>query len=187
MAKTGRKRKSVEREPNGQPIRKTAEKREDIMAPVLNYRRSMGVPESELSNQMAECVVGRYVLAGRLEEYHYDAAKAYEKVWRAYRVALDAPRGDVANDIAGVHGRPVLDEAVVAERDRAAIDAGQQVVQVLVGADLQYGLGAGEILVQAVLYGNAPHERGMILLRGALDELAVHFGTKPDSMTNKKS
>lgn len=184
MAKPGRKRRNVEREPNGRAMR--SGQRDETMATVLAYRRKSGVPEAELQNQMAECIIGRMVLNGRLEDYHYEAAKRYEQVWRSYRVYLDAPRGDVANDMASVHGRPVLDEAQLTERDIAAKEAGQAVIVALVGADLEYGDGAGEVLVNAVLNGIEPHERGFGLLRGALETLAVHFGTKTDPTTNKQ-
>lgn len=184
MAKPGRKRRNVEREPNGQPRR--SGKRDDMLGTVLAYRRKAGVPEAELQNQMAECIIGRMVLNGRLEDYHYEAAKRYEQVWRAYCVYLDAPRGDAANDMASVHGRPVLDEARLTERDIAAKEAGQAVIVALVGADLEYGDGAGEVLVNAILSGIGPHERSFGLLRGALETLAVYFGTKTDSTTNKK-
>ena len=46
MAKPGRKRRNVEREPNGRAMR--SGQRDETMATVLAYRRKSGVPEAEL-------------------------------------------------------------------------------------------------------------------------------------------
>lgn len=106
MARTGRKRKTGIREPNGR-ISRSLVKPADPMAVARAARENvLGVRKQDSGTDLAGTAVGRLFLRGLLSRRDVDASKAFCERWEAYALAIDLgavePR---AVDLNRVHGR----------------------------------------------------------------------------------
>jgi len=85
MARAGRKRKQAARHPSGQ-VKKPSpnEAKEAAQHVALSARRRLfGLSAEDAPKQEAESLVGRLVLMGMLDDWHWKAALQYEEIVRA--------------------------------------------------------------------------------------------------------
>jgi len=85
MARAGRKRKQAARHPSGQ-VKKPSpnEAKENAQHVALQARqRVFGLSAEDAPLQEAESLVGRLVLMGMLDDWHWKAALQYEEIVRA--------------------------------------------------------------------------------------------------------
>lgn len=177
MARAGRKRKAVKREPNGQaqrPNRKTAE--DEVMSVAKTYReRVLSVPKDELLNQMAGSFIGRLCISGEISVSQYDAAQSFIEDYRNNAMAIRAPRDPGSVDYNRVQGGSLDAESVAfyqraTSRWRSAFEAVQSRQNELRGAGALYAA-----LQYCVLEDKAlPHLLGW--LREGLNALVRHYG-----------
>lgn len=97
MSRAGRKRKHVQRQPNGQPSRSRPAAREDARRVVRDQphrRRYRNTDDGDLSHDhRAECELGRLLLEGEIEPHQYEAGVQYRSAVRNMRAAIGAPPG----------------------------------------------------------------------------------------------
>lgn len=93
MSRAGRKRKYVQRQPNGQPYRPPEDARR-VVRDQPHRRRYSNTPKGDLSHDhRAECELGRLSLEGLIEPHHYEAGVQYRAAVRNMRAAIGAPPG----------------------------------------------------------------------------------------------
>ena len=89
----GRKRKIVDRQPNGQPARSKPQHREDVLSIALEARQRVFGVGSETARAMPETTfLVRLFATGEVSQRQYDAAVQYEEIRRAF-VQLHPTRG----------------------------------------------------------------------------------------------
>ena len=89
----GRKRKIVDRQPNGQPARSKPQHREDMLSIALEARQRVFGVGSETARAMPETTfLARLFATGEVSQRQYDAAVQYEEIRRAF-VQLHPTRG----------------------------------------------------------------------------------------------
>lgn len=92
--KRGRKRRIVERQPNGQPRRSEPAMRDDVQAVVVEARmRHFGVPRDVARKDLAGYAAGRMYLRGVIDREELEALERYGALRSAYLVSLAGPKG----------------------------------------------------------------------------------------------
>lgn len=120
MAKTGRKRKTGKREPNGRLSREGyADKIKSVA--VEARERVHGMTKEEAKLPMPTDPVGMLARFGEIDKYQYQAALQYEQDTMDYRAAMGIPSEARAMDLNKVQGRPLTDEEAQAMRAQNAI------------------------------------------------------------------
>lgn len=169
----GRQRRVVKREPNGQAQRKhltKAETKEQVAASMPHRR---GIRAEDKTDAMAESLLGRLTLAGKIERWHYAAGVCWRDLVHRYARVIDAPMhsprspsGALVGPSAG--GRD-MDEAE-AQRVRAAYNNAYCYLQA----------NAGNSAAIAVSHC-AVHDRGVDMqkLLLGLNALVEHFRLTP--------
>ena len=66
MSRPGRNRKSVRRQPNGQPARSTRLEEQETRSVVIAYRQKQGLSEEQAKRMEAESELGRMAILGQL-------------------------------------------------------------------------------------------------------------------------
>ena len=106
----GRKRLNVERQPNGQPKRDTAEERRRIMAVATEARqRVYGLSEKESRDVMAGCALGRAILQNptnpQQDNSWWQSGLEYEQAYKNYSIAraypVQKPPGAIMETVSG--------------------------------------------------------------------------------------
>lgn len=120
MAKTGRKRKTGKREPNGRISRKgEADKIKSVG--IQARQRHFGMTEDEAKKPLSTDPVGLLRRCGEIDEHQYQAAVQYEEDVRKYRAAMGLPKGVRAMEVERIDGRALTDEEEQAIKAKAHI------------------------------------------------------------------
>lgn len=95
MARPGRKRKSVVREPNGRPQRAGKQSAEqETMSVAMGYRQNvLGVAPKDVMDQKAATLLGRLCLQGSISAAQWQAGEDWHKLLEALSAMMNAPRG----------------------------------------------------------------------------------------------
>lgn len=181
MARAGRKRKHVQRQPNGQPSRSRPAAREDLLAVVRQQphrRRYTSTPQGDLSHdQRAECELGRLSLDGLIEPHHYEAGVQYRAAVRNMRAAIGAPPGTPqAQDFnrGGGKGNAREEDEEAAKRANRARSVYADAYVALGDAGRDAVLAVNDLVVWD--RSRAEIRGGMGNLHRGLTALARHFG-----------
>jgi hypothetical protein len=171
----GRKRKLVQRQPNGQPSR--AGRQAEIFATVRNQPHRRGL--ANFRDERAVDPLGRLALAGLIDDAAHEAGRAWRQLVANYRRALDAPAADPKSLLAG----PIqaieqvadatsagLDPRTEEERDRATRRRWADANRVLREEGYQVAAEVENVVVDNGEARNLPN-----LVQG-LAALARHFG-----------
>jgi hypothetical protein len=167
LSRAGRKRKWVNRQPNGQPHREPSDSPRLVAAGMLHRR---GLAELDQVDQRAESMLGRMRLRNQISETQFLAGQRFAKVVGAY-LATIAPPGSLAGrgrgfDCPGTHPCP---DCICAHR-RAVYMAAHDHLAAMVGH-------RGVVAVKTVVINNlsCPFDLWQPLGWG-LSALSHHFG-----------
>lgn len=178
MARRGRKRKNVKREPNGRESRAgTADK---VFETARNqpHRRSL----TNFRDERAVDVLGNLSIAGLIDGEAYEAGKVWRQVVAAHRRAMAIPSPDpkaagadyVAERLDEQSSEIQLDDRPHEERTASAIDRYQRAFRALHAAGRHALLEVNRVCIR----GDAVVDLGA--LRAGLSTLAWEFGIAQD-------
>lgn len=175
MARAGRKRKSVAREPNGKPQREgRVSAEQDAMSVAIKYRQSvLGVSAKDVMDQKAATLLGRLCLQGAISNAQWQAGEDWHKLADTMSQLTNAPRGFKTAAAAGA-GVMTDDEAArrwEALKDR--FDAANAAIEDHAPVEERR---ARFIAMRTIIVDQIDQPQMHGALRTALNGLVKHFG-----------
>ena len=177
-----RKRKPGNREPNGKPSRRLADKQaqrtmkeQDAMHVVKSARqRVFGVSIADSGTELAGTVCGRLFLQGEIKRPQLDAALAFADTYHKYSRAMGLPRQPKAVAMGLPTSGSGRDETP--EQYGRCKERWDEACKVIQDANSIYRYGALYAACDYLVLRDELHEHMLPSLKLALSALARHFG-----------